>query len=161
MMLYLAYGSNLYSRRLTERVPSAVKVCEVELPGYRLCFHKKGADRSAKCNIQKHAGSAAHAIVYRIKEEEKADLDRIEGAGYEVTDIRVGYQDQSLDAYTYLASDSYIDDSIKPYHWYKQLVIAGAEEHNFPQPYIEKIKRVESVRDPDRKRLQKARNILE
>ncbi len=49
-MLYFSYGSNMSSRRLLSRVPSARFITSASLPGHALHFHKKGLDGSAKCD---------------------------------------------------------------------------------------------------------------
>lgn len=54
--------------------------------------------------------------------------------------------------FTYIASKSNIDDSLKPYQWYKALVVEGAIEHSLPSNYIKKFQQVKAVSDPDRKR---------
>lgn len=159
-MLYLAYGSNLYTKRLKGRVPSAVKIKEVELPNYQLCFHKKGGDKSAKCNIREVNNSSIYGIIYRLDAEEKADLDRIEGKGYDVDYLQIDTENGSMEVFTYLAAENYIDDSLKPYSWYKAIVMAGAEEHGFPPEYIHRIKEVTSITDPDRERATRELNIL-
>lgn len=42
-MLYFAYGSNLHTNRLQARVPSAVKVTDVQLPDTGSVFTKEAA----------------------------------------------------------------------------------------------------------------------
>jgi hypothetical protein len=36
---------------------------------------------------------------------------------------------------------------MKPYHWYKEFVVRGAEEHGLPAGYIVGIRAVESQED--------------
>jgi hypothetical protein len=36
---------------------------------------------------------------------------------------------------TYIADASFIDDSLQPYSWYKNFVLAGAEEHRRCTPF--------------------------
>ncbi len=38
---------------------------------------------------------------------------------------------------------------MRPYHWYKALVVAGAVEHNLPKNYVEWLRVFESTEDPD------------
>lgn len=83
---YLAYGSNLHPLRLVRRVPSARLVGTVPLPGYRLAFHKRGMDGSAKCDLElaDESGSLAYGAVYSVAAQDIHGLDRLEdlGAGY-------------------------------------------------------------------------------
>jgi len=38
---------------------------------------------------------------------------------------------------TCIADASFIDDSLQPYSWYKNFVLAGAEEDRLPAEYVE------------------------
>jgi hypothetical protein len=50
------------------------------------------------------------------------------------------------------------DDSLQPYSWYKNFVLAGAEEHRLPAEYVEsRIGAVHAIRDPDPQRAQARR----
>jgi hypothetical protein len=53
-------------------------------------------------------------------------------------------------AVTYYATDK--DASLRPYHWYKALVIAGAREHGLPASYRSRLELVVTVSDPDPER---------
>ena len=58
----------------------------------------------------------------------------------------------------YLATPDYIDDSLKPYGWYKDFVLAGARQHGLPPEYIAKyIQSVEATEDPNKTRDKKQR----
>ena len=55
----------------------------------------------------------------------------------------------------------YIDDSLKPYSWYKDFVLAGGREHGLPPEYIaEYIQSVEAIEDPNKTRDRKQRATL-
>jgi hypothetical protein len=59
---------------------------------------------------------------------------------------------------TYIADASFIDDSLQPYSWYKDFVLAGAEEHGLPAEYVEsRIVAVHAIGDPDPQRQQARR----
>ena len=120
------------------------------VPDRTLRFHKRGKDDSAKCNITIGDG-VIHVAVYEISRREKARLDRIEGQG-------LGYVVQSLnvpsygECFTYVATDTHVDESLKPYSWYKELVVAGSEYLEFPRHYIEWITLHQTIDDPDAER---------
>jgi hypothetical protein len=62
---------------------------------------------------------------------------------------------------TYLATPDYIDDSLKPYGWYKDFVLAGGREHGLPPEYIaEYIQSVEAIENPDKTRDKRQRTAL-
>lgn len=156
-MFYFAYGSNMSLRRLTapERVPSARRVCIARLPKHQLRFHKRSKDGSAKCDAF-YTGDDEHFVIgvlYEVSNYEKKNLDSVEGLGfgYEekvVTLIKdLGGEQQAV---TYYATD--IDPHLKPYTWYKDHVLLGAQENNLPAEYISMIESVHALEDPDRER---------
>lgn len=160
-MLYFAYGSNLYSKRLKSRIPSATTVAVVSLPNYQLFFDKRGTDGSGKGNIRKTNDSIVHGIIYEIKAEEKVALDRIEGTGYDDVSLQIPVESELIKVFTYMAKESHTDHSLSPYSWYKNLVIAGAKEHELPQAYINEIQEVEAIKDPEEERAKLELKILE
>lgn len=154
-IFYFAYGSNMSSKRLQHRVPSAKPVCVATLSEHRLQWHKKGSDNSAKCDAE-HTGDENHfimGVVYEMLESEKPELDRIEGLGngYEQKVITIESKDgESISAITYYAT--HIENDLKAYHWYKEHVVRGAREHGLHHEYISFIDKTESVADEDEER---------
>jgi gamma-glutamylcyclotransferase len=152
MLYYFSYGSNLHPLRLMARVPSAKLVGSTRLAGHRLMFHKRGQDDSGKCSLL-NTGTESDAVfgaIYTMAHEHKHMLDRIEGNGSGYIDRRicVRHQEQEYSCFTYLAEEAHIIDNLKPYHWYKQLVVLGAQYLQFPDAYIASIEMVDSVDDP-------------
>lgn len=156
---YLAYGSNLHPQRLLARVPSAQVVDTVELPGWCVCFHKRGRDQSAKCNLlftgENH--DRAWGIVYGIAIAEKPELDRVEGPGYTEQTIAVNGVG---DVFYYAANEGWIDDRLLPYCWYHDFVVHGAKYHGLPKDYIEWLQQQPFKVDEDRQRRSLNRAIL-
>ena len=93
--------------------------------------------------------------------EHKNDLDRFEGKGYGYIDnqIVLNHDGTEYTCFTYLAQQSHIVDNLKPYHWYKKLVVLGAYYLGFPDSYISSIEAVASIEDPDPKR-RKEKDLL-
>ncbi len=95
---------------------------------------------------------------------ERAKLDEAEGvgAGYEHEMVTViNEKGRRRKVLIYLATPDYIDDSLKPYGWYKDFVLAGAREHGLPTEYIaEYIQSVEAIDDPNKTRDKKQRATL-
>ncbi|MFC1743342.1 gamma-glutamylcyclotransferase family protein [Candidatus Riflebacteria bacterium] len=155
-MKYFAYGSNLPLKRLQHpsRAPSARKITNAVLKGYILKFHKISKDGSGKCDIHKteNDSDVVHGVVFEIDESDKRGLNRAEGLGYgyEQKTVRVFAGDKEIEAITYYATN--IDSSFKPYHWYKNYVVAGAKENGLPADYIKMLESVESIEDPDSER---------
>lgn len=162
-MLYFAYGSNMSIRRLRagDRAPSADRVTVARLPEYRLVFHKKSADGSAKCDAYYtgRRGDFIIGVLYELNESEKRSLDIIEGLGrgYDEKEVTVITDSGPKSAVAYFATN--IDTGLKPYDWYKVHVVVGAQENDLPANYLDMIEEVESVADPDRQREERELSI--
>ncbi len=149
-MQYAAYGSNLHPRRLRERITSAQLLGACQLVDWSLRFHKRSRDGSGKCNIV-NSGEGIYVAIYEISAEDKLTLDKIEGlgSGYDEGILNVPGFD---DCVTYLASDTYIDDTLAPYDWYREMVLVGCRALKFPESYIATIEGIQVLRDPNVKR---------
>lgn len=156
-MLCFSYGSNMSRARLQARVPSARFVTVAKLPAHRLRFHKSARDGSAKCNAEETGNpeDRVFGIVYEIADDEKPALDRHEalGFGYDDKLVKLETDRGTLQAWMYFATR--IDDSLKPFHWYKEHVLIGARENGLPLDYIASIEAIESIDDPDTGRHQR------
>jgi gamma-glutamylcyclotransferase len=157
-LLLFAYGSNMLSVRIQERCPSARALGVAKLLGHELAWHKRSADGSGKCDVVPGtATSAVFGVVYTLPRSEKAGLDCAEGlgAGYEERTVCVWLQDTEMVVVLYGATHT--DTALKPYTWYRELVVAGAREHGLPHEYLHRIQTVAVIEDPDRER--HARNM--
>lgn len=146
-MRYAAYGSNLHPFRLRERIASATFVETSFVPGWSLRFHKRSIDDSGKCNIVS-GGTGIYVAIFDISTADKAVLDKIEGLGSGYNEISLAVPELG-ECMSYSAEDSYVDDSLVPYEWYKELVLIGAHTHGFPASYIDRIAVVNSRKDPN------------
>ncbi len=150
-ILNFSYGSNMFSRRIVQRVPSARFIHTATLHGYVLRWHKAGQDGSGKCDIVRTSepGACVHGVVYELAAMEKHRLDAAEGLGhgYDEMQVSLGLASGSTTAWTYCATA--IDASLLPYTWYKALVVAGAREHGLRGDYIEYLCQVPAADDAD------------
>lgn len=159
---YFAFGSNLSSPRLLQRLPRASIHTVATLTQHRLRWHKKGHDRSGKCAMD-HTGDHAdrvYGVIYRLTLDERHELDRIEGhgVGYERREVEVlTLAGDNVEAFTYYATD--IDHARQPYHWYKEHVLRGALEHSFPAHYVDAIRATLSIDDHDLERHERELSI--
>lgn len=154
-MLYFSYGSNMSFRRLSQRITSARFVDTASLTKHQLKFHKAGSDSSAKCDAHftDDEMHIVHGVVFDISKSDKIILDRYEGlgAGYDEKMVIVNLSsDNLIEVSTYYATN--IDLMLKPFHWYKEHVLVGARENDFPNDYISKIAMTESIEDHDQAR---------
>ena len=164
-VVYFAYGSNMSTARLRERMPSCKALGIASLPGHALHFHKRSTDKSGKCNAFASGNeNIVIGVLYSFDPAERAKLDDAEGVGngYEHAMVTViNQKGRRRQVLTYLATPDYIDDSLKPYSWYKEFVLAGSREHGLPPAYIaEYIQSVEAIEDPNKVRDKKQRALL-
>jgi len=163
---YFAYGSNMCSGRLRERVACEFATIAI-LPRHQLRFRKLSRDHSSKCDICS-TGDEAHAVwgvVYDLSTLEKAKLDAFEGLGKGYDDLEVVLNlpnGEDLRALTYVAHPDSVREGLAPYSWYKAYVLAGATEYELPQEYIaEAIAPIGTTDDPNRERHAKEMAKLE
>lgn len=86
-----------------------------------------------------------------MREQDKKKLDRIEGTG-------MGYHNASIEVpdfgtcSTYLGATTHVCDGLKPYDWYKEMVLLGCRKLDFPGRYRSVIEAVKNGPDPDERR---------
>jgi hypothetical protein len=122
-------------------------------------------DRSGKCNaFASGNNNRVVGVLFSFDPAERAKLDAVEGVGrgYEHAMVTViNEKGRRQKVLSYLATPDYIDDSLKPYGWYKDLVLAGGREHELPPDYIAKyIQSVEAIEDPNKARDKEQRVTL-
>lgn len=149
--LYFAYGSNMYSPRLSSRVPSARFLDIARLPGYCLAFRKRGRDGSGKCDLEPFDMETVWGVLYRIDMDELGALDEAEGEGYRRESVVVTTSEAFVDALTYRARPDWLTDEL-PFDWYRDLVVAGAREHGLPEIYTAAIAAMDARADTDGER---------
>lgn len=155
MLNYFAFGSNLASPRLLQRIPAASVYCVAKLGEHRLCWRKNDRGQSGKCDID-FTGEPDHlvyGVIYRMTHADKLELDVYEGTGFgyaHKTVEVVTLQGETIEAFTYYALD--IDHQQQPFHWYKEHVLRGALEHGLPPHYVEQIRVTPSIDDHDAER---------
>ena len=163
MLHYLAFGSNLHPLRLGERVPSARLLGRVELPGYRLAFHKRGADGSGKGDLVAtgRAEDLAVGALFEMAGGEKPNLDAAEGAGYRCDTLEVRCGGRDYQAFVYLGEEPFIEPDLRPYRWYRDIVWHGARFNGAPDAYLAAIAAVPVAEDPDPDRRARSTSLLE
>ncbi|MFW2454371.1 gamma-glutamylcyclotransferase family protein [Methyloversatilis discipulorum] len=152
--IYFAYGSNMLSCRLQERVPSARALGVATLSGHQLLWHKVSKkDGSGKCDVVAATPEAeVYGVLFGIAQAEKPKLDAAEGlgAGYAERQVVVVLGGRPVTATMYYATN--INAELRPYSWYRELVVAGAREHGLPAAYLAALEDVPVLQDPDAKR---------
>lgn len=160
-MMYFAYGSNMSLKRIKYRLPNTRFLGVAALPHFQLRFHKKGIDGSAKADalFTGRAEDQVLGALYQLSDSELSHLDRVEdcGVGYERKEVEVWVEGEMHLAWTYCAL--HIDRSLKPFDWYHQHVLRGAEQLGLPNSYIEQIKSFSFCEDDDRIRVEREISI--
>lgn len=148
---YLAYGADIFSKRMLQQTPSAIKIQNVILNRYKLEFNKRSMDGSATANIKESyyewfdltRPKSVYCVLYKIKKVEKTNLEVSEriGNGYLEKEILLDLGNGTkVKAITYIADQAYlIDDSI-PSKEYLDVIIKGAIENEFPNEYVKWLK---------------------
>ena len=162
-ILYFAYGSNMLTKRLQRRTPSAKPVGIGYLKAHQLRWHKKSQDGSGKCDIF-FTGDQDHlvnGVLFEISRSEKKRLDSVEGLnhGYDEKTVEIITSSGLVSAVTYFATA--IDERVRPYEWYQRYVVEGAIEHGLPEHCVQELKAVEAMEDPDPERAQRETRIFE
>lgn len=163
---YFAYGSNMLTRRLRERVPSANPIGRAHLPGLDLSYTKLSLDGSGKATLCRARPTASgghaegvHGVVFELEARHMPDLERAEESYWPET-VRVELPGgKSVEAVTFHGQR--IDPLARPYYWYVDLVVAGAREHGLPESFILHTLAVRGRRDPDPDRAERHRLLLD
>lgn len=145
-----AYGSNLWTPRLRERVENAQPISVGFVTKRRLAFHKRGADGSAKADAHftDCADDRVWGVVFAMSDRDKRVLDDHE-IGYATRQVIVVSEQGELAANIYAAQTEFIDMSLRPFDWYHRFVELGAVEHKLPAGYVAEVQAVECVADGD------------
>jgi hypothetical protein len=137
-LVHFAYGANMVTARMRERVPSATPIGIGRLVGHALRWDKRSpVDGSGKCDAEAtdRDEDTVWGVLFTLAECDKPALDAAEGldAGYTEKQVKILTECGPITAITYCAVDK--DPTLRPYHWYKDLVITGAREHALPNRY--------------------------
>jgi gamma-glutamylcyclotransferase len=163
---YFAYGSNMLSQRLQARCKSASVSCIASVSGYRLALSKMSRDGSGKATIVADPTSRVCGVVFNISSEDATELDRIEwrGKGCERVELTAltHPEGSSITVTAYIAHEDFIDPGLKPYDWYRDLIVMGAQEHNLPADYVATLRAIQAPPDPEpaRRTAHEARALL-
>ena len=152
-LIYFAYGSNMARARLAARIRDIRHAGLARLPAHRLSFEQRSEhDGSGKCDASAtgHPDDHVIGVLWDIPAEEIHVLDRFEGPGYRRVSLWLQHEHTHICGEIYLARERFSD--VRPWHWYKHHVLAGARENQLPNDYIQTIERIPELNDPDPER---------
>lgn len=128
-------------------------------------------DESLKFNIQNDVNESVFGVVYNVSDDDLDELDKFEGViksgkskgkGYIREIVKVIYNDNSVEAITYICTcGEKIDNSgeNKPYSWYVKHALIGAREAELDRLYIEEYINIKSKEDGDKGRVKRELKI--
>jgi len=160
-LIYFSFGSNIHPARLQGRIGSAEFLSVGVLKNASIRFNKIGRDGSAKCNLEflDETPDEVFGVLYDISREEKKHLDKCE-PGYTEIDIHVVTAEGTAAAFTYVAMPDFINDSLRPFSWYKELVLLGASYYDFPSDYIDILDKQPAIPDNDKSRVEENKKLI-
>jgi hypothetical protein len=100
-------------------------------------------------------GMAADVVwgaVFEVPDSEIGQLRTAEGEGdgYHESSVQVEFPAGCEESVTaFIADADAINSALRPYIWYWDLVVAGAEEHGLPMEYIAILRATAAMEDPD------------
>lgn len=145
-VLYFAYGSNMLSSRLEERVGRSMPAPDrAVLHDYKLLFNKAAsADGTGRANVVHMEGAEVWGVLYPLKKAELTALDTFEGTAsghYRRVSVEVELDNgEMVTAQTYVAGTKFVRPGLFPPQDYLAIVIEGAKEHGLPAKYVNEIK---------------------
>ena len=132
---YFAYGSNMLTDRLRERVPSATAIGIGRLGGHELRWDKRsGHDGSGKCDAEAtgRQEDVVWGVVFELDPDEKPALDRAEGlgAGYMDKTVQVSTDAGPVTAVMYYAIDKDPSLGLPPSYRSRLELVVTVSDHN-------------------------------
>lgn len=129
----------------------------------RIAFHARGGeDLSGKGDLvpSQDPTHKIYGALYEIDAAERPALDRFEGRGHRGVELRFTMRARRYTCFAYAAESPFIDEALRPYDWYKALVLLGARHLGLPRSYVNSIEGVSTVPDPDRDRRQRLETLI-
>lgn len=138
---YFAYGSNMLTERITERLGMVQNVGLGILRNHQLVFNRMGSYLpGGVASVVPRFNSIVLGVIWKIDAGQLSVLDKIEDpSAYCRETIKVDLETgASLECVTYV---SFPQGYCPPSAEYLSYLVQGAEEHNFPNKYVRNLKR--------------------
>jgi gamma-glutamylcyclotransferase (GGCT)/AIG2-like uncharacterized protein YtfP len=141
--LYFAYGSNMSEERIHARCPDVSFFSIAELPNHRLEVPR--VSKGLNCGVAgvtPDLNDSVFGVLYKVTEDDLITLDRFEGVkvgAYFRKQIDVLLPDGNQVEATIYQSNPMPETKL-PSEEYLGHLIQGAQEHNLPQEYIDRLK---------------------
>ena len=150
--LYFAYGSNLEPVQMKRRCPGSAPVGQAVLPDHRLGFpvRSDGDWLGGVASVEPSPGEAVHGVLYRITDEDLAELDLYEAVAEgmyrrEMIGVWPVGDPNPQQAWTYIALPDPQGPS-PPSRAYLDVILLGARHYGLSPAYIQQL---EAIRTAD------------
>jgi cation transport regulator ChaC len=137
-LYYFAYGSNMWSRQLSERGVRVHEKFKCVLRGFRFRYNKKSHAGTSKANIEDSFQDEVQGVCFEIDEDALPRLSEYE-KGYNQKCVCVNMSQGKLVICKTFLSQSVFDEPVAPDPEYVQRILAGAKEHGLPEQYIKDV----------------------
>lgn len=142
--LYFAYGSNILTKRLTQRVGLVTKHSTLKLVGYKLIFNAPG-NFGAFANIIPSVNDFVEGVLYHLTQDQQRELDGYEGWPRQYKKFYFLTESEKICyAYVYIGNAPEI---LPPVH-YLNIILRGLKEHNLEHTLkvLNKYKRINNLK---------------
>ena len=135
-MFYFAYGSNMNSERLRDRVGSVESGVKSILNGYEIRFDKiSKKTNSGRANLILSENTRVEGVVFNLTEKQINDLDKNE-SGYHRENLKIETEKGGDEAVTYIADTNMIKEGLQPEEEYLALILEGAKEYGLSNSWV-------------------------
>ena len=147
---YFAYGSNMWSKYLTNiRSVKTYGSTYAHLEDYQVKFNLYGINHiePAFANLVPLINATAHGVLHKIDQSSISRIANSESKQYVFTEVEVlTAQGDKVKAYTLVGKD--FGESRAPSRRYLNILIAGAKEHELPEKHIDNLETTRSAYIP-------------
>ena len=138
MTYYFAYGSNMNTKQMLQRTPTAIRVGTALLPDHRLAFNRLGTTRTGGvASIVYSPGQLVYGVVWRLSFNDLDELDKAEDVPLAYTRRTAGLRlleggaELTCSIYEAIPQGNFAPDLA-----YLKIIVEGASEANLPVDYI-------------------------
>lgn len=130
--LYVAYGVNLSSLRMSQLCPTAKPIAKSWIHDYQLAF--RGQPYGAQATIVPAAGYSVPVVVWEITEDDEKNMDfweKADGGRYAKGTIRVEIDGEIKEALIYIMDMQRSEEYGIPNNTHLSLIFQGYNDFNF------------------------------
>jgi hypothetical protein len=153
-MLLFAYASNMNVDEFAKTVPSAKKITNAKLPGYKFGFCLAADDGSTKASLRPSTDldAVAWGVLIEFNDDERGNFffqeDWFEFAFVNCIDE----SGEMYKAEAFVTQAHALNDSLLPYDWYQAKIVKIARDQGLPETYISILSQMPHKVDPDEAR---------